>query len=151
MSSFDYTAIAQIISDELGYHLFVDYGTIEAKDAPYRKINEIIPPIQGVFRINPAKLTALPYPYIGICSATIDIPAHTDMVEDVRKALYDLAGRLHATAWRIKQGDATYTVVYTFETPIVGTRRCRRARLGGESPRWGSQRYIRPCMWHHPA
>jgi hypothetical protein len=123
MSSFDYTAIAQIISDELGYKLFVDYGTIEAKDAPYRKINEIVTPIQGVFRINPAKLTALPYPYIGICSATIDIPAPTDMAEDVRTALYDLAGRLHATAWRIKQGDATYTVVYTFETPIVGTRR----------------------------
>ena len=123
MSSFDYTAIAQIISDELGYKLFVDYGTVEAKDAPYRKINEIITPIQGVFRINPAKLTALPYPYIGVGSATIDIPAPTDMAEDVRTALYDLAGRLHATAWRIKQGDATYTVVYTFETPIVGTRR----------------------------
>jgi hypothetical protein len=132
MSSFDYTAIAQIISDELGYHLFVDYGTIEAKDAPYRKINEIITPVMGVFRINPAKLTALPYPYIGICSATIDIPAHTDMVEDVRKALYDLAGRLHATAWRIKQGDATYTVVYTFETPIVGTRRRDVPAYSGE-------------------
>ena len=132
MSSFDYTAIAQIISDELGYHLFVDYGTIEAKDAPYRKINEIITPIQGVFRINPAKLTALPYPYIGICSATIDIPAYTDMVEDVRKALYDLAGRLHATAWRIKQGDATYTVVYTFVTPIVGTRRRDVPAYAGE-------------------
>lgn len=123
MSSFDYTSIAEIISKELGYHLFVDYGTIEAKDAPYRKINEIVTPIQGVFRVNPAKLTALPYPYIGICSATIDIPAPTDMAEDVRTALYELAGRLHATAWRIKQGDATYTVVYTFETPIVGTRR----------------------------
>ena len=45
MSSFDYTAIAKIISDELGYHLFVDYGTIEAKDEPYRKINEIITPV----------------------------------------------------------------------------------------------------------
>lgn len=132
MSSFDYTAIAQIISDELGYHLFVDYGTIEAKDAPYRKINEIITPVQGVFRINPAKLTALPYPYIGICSATIDIPVHTDMVENVRTALYDLAGRLHATAWRIKQGDATYTVVYTFETPIVGTRRRDVPAYSGE-------------------
>lgn len=132
MSSFDYTAIAQIISDELGYKLFVDYGTLEAKDAPYRKINEIITPIQGVFRVNPAKLTALPYPYIGICSATIDIPAPTDMVEDVRKALYDLAGRLHATAWRIKQGDATYTVVYTFETPIVGTRRRDVPAYSGE-------------------
>ena len=132
MSSFDYTAIAQIISDELGYHLFVDYGTIEAKDAPYRKINEIITPVQGVFRINPAKLTALPYPYIGICSATIDIPAPTDMAEDVRTALYDLAGRLHATAWRIKQGDATYTVVYTFETPIVGTRRRDVPAYAGE-------------------
>ena len=132
MSSFDYTAIAQIISDELGYRLFVDYGTIEAKDAPYRKINEIITPIQGVFRINPAKLTALPYPYIGICSATIDIPAPTDMAEDVRTALYDLAGRLHATAWRIKPGDATYTVVYTFETPIVGTRRRDVPAYAGE-------------------
>lgn len=132
MSSFDYTAIAQIISDELGYKLFVDYGTLEAKDAPYRKINEIITPIQGVFRINPAKLTSLPYPYIGICSATIDIPAPTDMAEDVRTALYDLAGRLHATAWRIKQGDATYTVVYTFETPIVGNRRRDVPAYAGE-------------------
>ena len=132
MSSFDYTQIAQIISDELGYHLFVDYGTIEAKDAPYRKINEIITPIQGVFRINPAKLTALPYPYIGIGSATIDIPAPTDMAEDVRTALYDLAGRLHSTAWKIKQGDTTFSVVYTFETPIVGTRRLDVPAYGGE-------------------
>lgn len=123
MSSFDYTSIAKIISDELGYHLFVDYGTIEAKDAPYRKINEIITPIQGVFRINPAKLTALPYPYIGVGSATIDIPAPTDKAEDVRTALNDLAGRLHSTAWKIKQGETTYSVVYTFETPIVGTKR----------------------------
>jgi hypothetical protein len=132
MSSFDYTAIAQIISDELGYHLFVDYGTIEAKDAPYRKINEIITPVQGVFRINPAKLTALPYPYIGVGSATIDIPAPTDMAEDVRTALYDLAGRLHSTAWKIKQGDTTYSVVYTFETPIVGTRRRDVPAYAGE-------------------
>lgn len=132
MSSFDYTAIAQIISDELGYKLFVDYGTIEAKDAPYRKINEIVTPIQGVFRINPAKLTALPYPYIGICSATIDIPAPTDMAEDVRTALYDLAGRLHSTAWKIKQGDTTFSVVYTFETPIVGTRRRDVPAYAGE-------------------
>jgi hypothetical protein len=132
MSSFDYTAIAQIISDELGYHLFVDYGTIEAKDAPYRKINEIITPVQGVFRINPAKLTALPYPYIGMCSSTIDIPAPTDMAEDVRTALYDLAGRLHSTAWKIKQGDTTYSVVYTFETPIVGTRRRDVPAYAGE-------------------
>ena len=132
MSSFDYTAIAQIISDELGYKLFVDYGTIEAKDAPYRKINEIVTPIQGVFRINPAKLTALPYPYIGICSATIDIPAPTDMAEDVRTALYDLAERLHSTAWKIKQGDTTFSVVYTFETPIVGTRRRDVPAYAGE-------------------
>ena len=132
MSSFDYTQIAQIISDELGYKLFVDYGTIEAKDAPYRKINKIITPIQGVFRVNPAKLTALPYPYIGVGSATIDIPAPTDKAEDVRTALYDLAGRLHATAWRIEQGDATYTVVYTFETPIVGTRRRDVPAYAGE-------------------
>ena len=132
MSSFDYTAIAQIISDELGYKLFVDYGTIEAKDAPYRKINEIITPIQGVFRINPAKLTALPYPYIGVGSATIDIPAPADMAEDVRTALYELAGRLHSTAWKIKQGDTTYSVVYTFETPIVGTRRRDVPAYAGE-------------------
>lgn len=132
MSSFDYTAIAQIISDELGYHLFVDYGTMEAKDAPYRKINEIITPIVGVFRVNPAKLTALPYPYIGVGSATIDIPAPTDKAEDVRQALYDLAGRLHSTAWKITQGDAIYSVVYTFETPIVGTKRRDVPAYAGE-------------------
>ncbi|MBP3699673.1 MAG: hypothetical protein J6J01_09395 [Oscillospiraceae bacterium] len=132
MSSFDYTAIAQIISNELGYHLFVDYGTLESKDAPYRKINEIITPIVGVFRINPAKLTALPYPYIGVGSATIDIPAPTDKAEDVRTALNDLAGRLHSTAWKIKQGDTTYSVVYTFETPIVGTRRRDVPAYAGE-------------------
>ena len=132
MSSFDYTAIAQIISDELGYHLFVDYGTMDAKDAPYRKINEIITPIVGVFRINPAKLTALPYPYIGVGSATIDIPAPTDKAEDVRAALNDLAGRLHSTAWKIKQGDTTFSVVYTFETPIVGDRRRDVPAYAGE-------------------
>lgn len=132
MSSFDYTAIAQIISEELGYHLFVDYGTMDAKDAPYRKINEIITPIVGVFRINPAKLTALPSPYIGIGSATIDIPAPTDKAEDVRTALNDLAGRLHSTAWKIKQGDTTFSVVYTFETPIVGTRRRDVPAYAGE-------------------
>lgn len=132
MSSFDYTAIAQIISEELGYHLFVDYGTLESKDAPYRKINEIITPIVGVFRINPAKLTALPYPYIGVGSATIDIPAPTDKAEDVRAALNDLAGRLHSTAWKIKQGDTTFSVVYTFETPIVGDRRRDVPAYAGE-------------------
>lgn len=133
MSSFDYTAIAEDLSEELGYHLFVDYGTPEARDLPYRKINEIITPIVGVFRINPAKLTALPYPYIGVCTATIDIPAPTEKVEEVRKALNNLSSRLHSTAWKIKQDDGTtYSVVYTFEAPLVGTRRRDVPVYGGE-------------------
>jgi hypothetical protein len=54
------------------------------------------------------------------------------MAEDVRTALYDLAGRLHSTAWKIKQGDTTYAVVYTVETPIVGTRRRDVPAYAGE-------------------
>lgn len=132
MSSFDYTKIAQIISEELGYHLFVDYGTLEATDAPYRRINQIVTPIVGVFRINPAKITSLPYPYIGVCSATIDIPAPSEQIEEVRAALNDMAGRLHSTAWKIEQGDTRYSVVYTFESPVVGTRRRDVPAYGGE-------------------
>ena len=132
MSSFDYTKIADIMAKALGYHLFVDYGTIEAKNNPYRKINQIITPIVGVYRINPAKLTELSYPYIGVCTATIDIPAPSDKVEEVRTALNELAGRYHATVWSMTQDDTTYSVVYSFETPVVGTKRRDVPVYGGE-------------------
>ena len=129
MANFNYDALRQKMAEELGYHLFLDYGTVEDYEdlqlrlLPYRDVNEIVTPVVGLFRLNPTPLTALKYPYIAITTATIDIPAPTEEVGEVRNALNGLAETYNGTAEKIRQGDTTYTVVYNFETPVVGDKR----------------------------
>lgn len=129
MANFNYDSLRQKMAEELGYHLFLDYGTVEdyadlqLRLLPYREVNEIVTPVVGLFRLNPTPLTALKYPYIAITTATIDIPTPAEDAEEVRNALYGLAETYNGTSEKIRQGDTTYTVVYNFETPVVGDKR----------------------------
>ena len=133
MANFNYDVLRQKLAEQLGYTLFLDYGTVEDyNDIPHRVCNTIVTPVVGVFRLNPIPLTALKYPYIAITTATIDIPAPTEMAEDVRDALNDLAATFNATAEKIAQDDTTYTVVYGFETPVVGDKRRDVSLYAGE-------------------
>lgn len=132
MANFDYRALMTRISKLLGYHLFMDYGAVEDDYAPYRAVNEIVTPICGVFRLNPTPLTALKYPYIAVTNATIDIPSPTEEVESVRDKLNEVAASLNATAEKIVIGDTSYTVVYGFETCVVGDKRRDVSLYNGE-------------------
>lgn len=134
MSNFDFTKLMDRIADELGYTLFLDFGTLDARNNPYRKMrkNEIVTPISGVFRLNATPLTALRTPFIAVVTATLDIPAPTAMAEEVRADLNDLASRLNATAEKYKQGETSYTVSYNAETCLVGSKRKDVPMFDGE-------------------
>lgn len=133
MADFNYDALREKLANRLGYHLFLDYGTVEDyRDMPYREMNEIVTPVVGLFRLNPTPLTALKYPYIAITTATIDIPAPTEEAENVRDALNDLAASLNATSEKLVQGDTSYTVVYGFETAVIGDKRRDVSLYNGE-------------------
>lgn len=132
MAEFDYRALKDRLSKELGYHLFLDYGTVEDVHHPYRVINELVTPIVGVFRLNPVQLTALRTPYIGVATAVIDIPAPSEKAEEVRDALNSLAERKNATTEKITQGETKFTVAYSFETAVVGDKRRDVSMYNGE-------------------
>ena len=134
MAEFNYDLLRQKLSDALGYHLFLDYGTVEDyDDLPHRIGNEIITPIVGVFRLNPTPLTAMKYPYIAVTTATIDIPAPTEMAEEVRNALNNLAATSNATAEKIQPDESSsYTVVYSVETAVIGDKRRDVSLYSGE-------------------
>ncbi len=132
MAEFDYSVLKDSLSKELGYHLFLDYGTVDDNYLPYRVINKLVTPIVGVFRLNPVQLTALKTPYIGVATAVIDIPAPTEKAEEVRDKLNELAARKNATTERIQQGETTFTVAYSFETAVVGDKRRDVGLYNGE-------------------
>ncbi len=132
MAEFDYRTLKDSLSKELGYHLFLDYGTVEDIHHPYRVINELVTPIVGVFRLNPVQLTALKTPYIGVATAVLDIPAPSENAEEVRDALNALAARKNATTEKITQGETKYTVAYSFETAAVGDKRRDVSMYNGE-------------------
>lgn len=133
MAEFNYNALRQKMADHLGYHLFLDYGTVEDyTDLPHRVVNTIVTPIVGLFRLNPTPLTAMKYPYIAVTTATIDIPAPTEKAEEVRDALNNLAATYNATAEKIQQDGSSYTVVYSFETAVIGDKRRDVSLYNGE-------------------
>lgn len=123
MAYFDYTLLTADMAAKTGYKLYSDFGEISPDDMPRRRLNEIVTPVVGVFRLNPVPLTALATPYIAVVSGTIEIPAHSDMAEDIRKHLNEVAADYNAKAERKKQGDTTFTVVYSFETCSVDDKR----------------------------
>ena len=133
MAEFNYDSLRQKLADALGYHLFLDYGTVEDyTDLPHRVVNTIVTPVVGLFRLNPTPLTAMKYPYIAVTTATIDIPAPTEKAEDVRDALNGLAATYNATAEKIRQDNSSYTVVYSFETAVIGDKRRDVSLYNGE-------------------
>lgn len=134
MSNFDFTKLMDRIADELGYTLFLDFGTLDARNNPYRKMrkNEIVTPISGVFRLNATPLTALRTPFIAVVTATLDIPAPTAMAEEVRADLNGLASRLNATAEKYMQGETSYTVSYNAETCLISSKRKDVPMFDGE-------------------
>ena len=123
MAYFDYTLLTADMAAKTGYKLYSDFGEISPDDMPRRRLNEIVTPVVGVFRLNPVPLTALATPYIAVVSGTIEIPAISEMAEDIRKHLNEVAADFNAKAERKTQGDTTFTVVYNFETCSVDDKR----------------------------
>lgn len=132
MAYFDYTLLTADMAAKTGYKLYSDFGEISPDDMPRRRLNEIVTPVVGVFRLNPVPLTALATPYIAVVSGTIEIPAISEMAEDVRKHLNEVAADFNAKAERKTQGDTTFTVVYSFETCSVDDKRRDVGLYNGE-------------------
>lgn len=137
MAYFDFSKLKETIATKTGYTLFSEFGEIFPYDYdlnPHRdgKGNEIITPIVGVFKLNPVPLTALTTPYIAVVTGTLDIPAPTEMAEEVCNHLDTIASQLNATTEKITQGDTTFTVVYSFETCAVGDKRRDVSLYNGE-------------------
>lgn len=131
MANFDFDLLRLDMQDKTGYKFRLDYGEI-GDDAPYREMNTIVTPIVGVFRLTPVPLTALTTPYIAVVTATVDIPAPTEMAEEIRAKLNEVAGLYNATTTEIVHEDTPYTVVYGFETCVLGDKRRDVSLYGGE-------------------
>ena len=123
MSIFNFDLLMEDIKTKTGYKLYRDFGEIMDDDIPYRRVNTIVTPVVGIFRLNPVPLTALTTPYIAVVSASIEIPAPTEKAEEVRDKLNEVAGLFNATTNRMDTKDSSFTVVYSFETCVVGDKR----------------------------
>lgn len=123
MSIFNFNLLMADMASKTGYKLYRDFGEITDDDIPYRRVNTIVTPVVGIFRLNPVPLTALTTPYIAVVSASIEIPAPTEKAEEVRDKLNEVAGLYNATTNRMDTEDSSYTVVYSFETCVVGDKR----------------------------
>ena len=132
MAYFDYTLLTEDMEKKTGYKLYSDFGEISPADIPRRRVNEIVTPVVGVFRLNPVPLTALATPYIAVVSGTIEIPAPSEVAEDIRKHLNEVAADFNAKAERQTQGDTTFAVVYSFETCVVDDKRRDVGLYNGE-------------------
>lgn len=131
MANFDFDLLRQDIREKTGYILHLDYGEI-GDDVPYREVNTIVTPIVGVFRLTPVPLTALTTPYIAVVTATIDIPAPSEMAHEVRDKLNEVAATLNATTTTMESDGTQFTVVYGFETAVLGDKRRDVSLYGGE-------------------
>lgn len=123
MSIFNFNLLMDDMASKTGYKLYRDFGEIMDDDIPYRRVNTIVTPVVGIFRLNPVPLTALTTPYIAVVSASIEIPAPTEKAEEVRDKLNEVAGLYNATTNRMDTEDSSFTVVYSFETCVVGDKR----------------------------
>ena len=123
MSIFNFDLLMDDMASKTGYKLYRDFGEIMDDDIPYRRVNTIVTPVVGIFRLNPVPLTALTTPYIAVVSASIEIPAPTEKAEEVRDKLNEVAGLFNATTNRMDTKDSSFTVVYSFETCVVGDKR----------------------------
>ena len=132
MAYFDYSILTADMAAKTGYKLFSDFGEITPEDMPHRRVNEIVTPVVGLFKLNPVPLTALTTPYIAVVSGSIEIPAPSEKAEDVRKHLNEVAARYNATSERKEQGDTAFTVVYSFETCVIGDKRIDVGLYNGE-------------------
>lgn len=132
MAKFNYYPLVERISNALGYKLYGDFGEVSAADRPRREGNTIINPVIGVCRLAPTPLTTLKSPYIAITAATIELVCPVPMREEVLEKVYEMTDALHSTAEKVKQGDTTYTVVYTMQTPEVDGKRRDVGMYDGE-------------------
>lgn len=123
MSNFNFNLLMADMASKTGYKLYRDFGEITDDDVPFRRVNEIVTPVVGIFRLNPVPLTALTTPYIAVVSASIEIPAPTEKAEEVRDKLNEVAGLYNATTNRMDTEDSSFTLVYSFETCVVGDKR----------------------------
>ena len=112
----DSSRIMEIYAEAVGYTLYADYG--EAEEA-LRRGNGIEYPVCGVFRLQPATLTAIRSPIIGIASASIEIIAPMHMHDEVKARLDAAAEALNGTSCELsddEDAETVYSVSFNVQT-----------------------------------
>lgn len=116
---FDLKILKDQYEKALGYKLFKDYGELSES---YRLKNEVVHPVSGVFRVEPMTVTAIPSPFIGVASATVEMVVVPERVAEVEKKMNDAAMMLNGTSFFIEDEGTTYAVTYSMQTAAVGEK-----------------------------
>lgn len=117
---FDFKVLKERYEQAIGYTVFLEEG--EMKDF-YRKKNEIIKPVCGIYSVAPISITAIRSPFIGIATANITMLAPPDVWEDVRNKMDAVAEVLNGTSFYLKDNEGNeYSVAYNFQTASVEDR-----------------------------
>lgn len=116
---FDLKILKDRYEQAVGYQLFKDYGELSAS---YRLKNEVIHPVIGVFRVEPMTVTAIPSPFIGVASATVEMVVVPERVAEVEKKMNDVAMMLNGSSFFIADEGVTYAVTYSMQTAAVGEK-----------------------------
>lgn len=115
--------VKELYESACGYELYCDIGEIERV---IRKNNEIEYPVCGIFRLQPAQVTAIRSPFIGVASADIEIIAPTHMLEEVRTRLNTVVvAKLNGITKNLcdeHDADKKYSVSFTVQTCTAGER-----------------------------
>lgn len=117
--SFDFSKLKNIVQEWLPYELFEDEKTLDESMKPRRNGNEIVTPVFGIFRQNPATLTAVSYPLIAVVGAVIEIACPADRLQEVKDTMDAVA--INHNCDTVKVDD--YSVTVQMDTCSVGQRR----------------------------
>lgn len=127
---FDFNVLRKKLEEITGYSLFGDYGELAEAHMTQRRdmndrqgMNDIYTPIVGIVRMNPTVLTATNTPYMAVQATVVEIPCPPDYLDDVKEHLNSTAQRYNGTVFMAECDGIPYTVVFSFETCAVSTRK----------------------------
>lgn len=112
----DFDKLRKLYEEETGYKFYHDYGEISEEVMAYRKRNELVYPVFGMFRTTPVQLTPVRGSFVGVVTANITVLCRPEMIDEVRQNLNETAERLNGTTGQLDG----YTYTYNMETCAVG-------------------------------
>lgn len=112
----DFDKLRKLYEKETGYKFYHDYGEISEEVLAYRKRNELVYPVFGMFRTTPVQLTPVRGSFVGVVTANITVLCRPDMIDEVRQKLNETAERLNGSTGQLDG----YTYTYNMETCAVG-------------------------------